>query len=430
MELPRRDRGDELLKPGELTDLRNRLRSAAAHHDLTSVITCAFDHRTRMLPFVYADIRMAPAGVRAIGAAMLDAGFDKTRIVLQQWNRKFRPSHMRLDGRIPDLFMVSSMQIHAAACDELIRDACTIDPAKRPLIVAGGPKVIYEPWDVFSSGPDRPWGADVAVTGEEYVLLSLMETLLAMRATGESLRQTFLRARATGVLDSIPGLTYARTDRREIAEELVDTGVQRLVGDLDELPHATLGYRLLEPPSRKSTLSAQALPANRVRRLTPIGSLVLTFGCKFACNYCPIPAYNQRQHRVKSGARIADEMTKLQEEFGIRHFFGADDNFFNYEERTLDILETLARTKVDNKSHHFRWGTEVTVHDTLKLKEYLPLAQGRHSLAVVGCRRHDGNSGQEGPECRQDQPVVPSDAVQRHLPDADDDAPRRAAADQ
>jgi hypothetical protein len=62
-----------------------------------------------MLPFIYADTRMAPAGVRGIGSAMVDAGFDKTRIVLQQWNRNFRPSQMRVDGRIPDLFMVSSM---------------------------------------------------------------------------------------------------------------------------------------------------------------------------------------------------------------------------------------------------------------------------------------------------------------------------------
>ena len=70
-----------------------------------------------MLPFIYADARMAPAGVRAIGAAMLDCGFNKTRIVLQQWNRNFRPARMRLDGRIPDLFMVSSMQIHSAQCE-------------------------------------------------------------------------------------------------------------------------------------------------------------------------------------------------------------------------------------------------------------------------------------------------------------------------
>src|SRR5438105_14226947 len=108
MELPRRNRGDELLRPGELLALRQRLRKLAPRHDLTIVIACAFDHRTRMLPFIYADTRMVPAGVRAIGSAMVDAGFAKTRIVLQQWNRRFCPSEMRLDGCVPDLFLVST----------------------------------------------------------------------------------------------------------------------------------------------------------------------------------------------------------------------------------------------------------------------------------------------------------------------------------
>src|SRR5437868_13926448 len=131
MELPRRPRGDELLKPGELLNIRRRLRLVAAKHDLASVIACAFDHRTRMLPFIFADTRMAPAGVRAIGSAMVDAGFEKTRIVLQQWNRGFRPSRMLLDGRVPDLFMVSSMGLHSQRCMELIRDARRIDAGRR-----------------------------------------------------------------------------------------------------------------------------------------------------------------------------------------------------------------------------------------------------------------------------------------------------------
>src|SRR5918997_950778 len=104
MELPRRSRGDELLRPGELTDIRRRLRRVAKRHDVVSVIACAFDHRTRMLPFIYADTRMVPAGVRAVGSALADAGFSKTRIVLQQWNKRFRPSTMQLDGRVPDIF--------------------------------------------------------------------------------------------------------------------------------------------------------------------------------------------------------------------------------------------------------------------------------------------------------------------------------------
>jgi hypothetical protein len=137
-----------------------------------------------------------------------------------------------------------------------------------------------------------------------------------------------------------------------------------------------LGYRLLEPPSNAATLSSKALPDNLVRRYSPIGSLVLTFGCKFACQYCPIPAYNQRQHRVKSGDRIAEEITRLQDEFGISFYFGADDNFFNHEQRTVDILEKIAWTKSGKGPRRkFRWGTEVTVHDTLKLQDHLRLAR-------------------------------------------------------
>ena len=377
MELPRRNRGDELLKPGELADLRGRLRTLARRHDLTTVIACAFDHRTRMLPFIYADTRMAPAGVRAIGSAMVDAGFPKTRIVMQQWNRNFRPAQMRLDGRTPDLFMVSSMQMHSAPANALIREACGIDAAHRPLIIGGGPRAIYEPWDFFSADPGDPWAADVVVTGEEFVLLSVLEVLLSIRARGESMRQAFLRARDEGLIDQIPGLVYARTGENGASEELIDTGVQRLVGDLDELPHPVHGFGLLESPSNKPTLAARAMPANQVRRHSRIASLVLTFGCKFGCPYCPIPAYNQRQHRVKSGERIADEMVRIHEEYGIPYFFGADDNFFNHKQRTLAILETLAGTTIQGRAFRksIRWGTEVTVHDTLQMEEDLPLAK-------------------------------------------------------
>ena len=382
MELPRRTRGDELLKPGELTRLRERLRLRSREHDLATVIACAFDHRTRMLPFIFADTRMIPAGVRAVGSALVDAGFDKTRIVLQQWNRNFRPSQMRLDGRIPDVFMVSSMSLHSEVCMDLIRDAHRIDPAQRPLIIAGGPHAVYEPYDLFSADPARPGSADVVVTGEEFVLLSLIEVLLSTRSGGESMRSAFIRARDSRALDAVPGLVYSRSGKSGVPEELVDTGIQRLVGDLDELPHPVLGYRLMEPPGRHATLSTRAMPVDEVQKRSPIGSLVLTFGCKFACPYCPIPAYNQRQYRVKSGERIADEMFRLNQEYGLRFFFGADDNFFNDKARTLDIVEKIARAEFDGVKlrGRARWFTEVTVHDTLLLKDHLPL------IRESGCR--------------------------------------------
>lgn len=370
MELPSRLKGDVLLPTGELTDIRRRLRTIAAKHDLVTVVACAFDPRTRVLPFVFADLRIAPAGVRAIGSAMVDSGFKKTRIVLQHWNRHFRPSQMQLDGRMPDLFLVSSMQVHAASCYELIRDACRIDPANRPLIIAGGPKVVYEPWDVFNIDPLGSVSVDLAITGEEYVLLHTLEVLLSVRVRGESIRSVFLRAREAGMLDDIPGLVYAKGAPGKPAEQLVDTGIQRLVGNLDELASPVLGYRLLERPSRGPTLASHAIPPSEVRRYTPIVSQVMTFGCKFSCPYCPIPAYNQKKHRVKSGRKLAEEMVELHKTYGLKYFFGADDNFFNDREWTMGIVDVLNRTEIAGKrlSRTIRWGTEATVHDTLKMK--------------------------------------------------------------
>lgn len=384
MELPSRDDGDRLLKPGECLDIRRRLRRMTPQHDLTAVVVCAFDWRTRMLPFYYSSTRMAPAGARAIGAALVDAGINRTRVVLQQWNPHVQPSRMALDGRVPDLLLVSSMQIHSAACEAIIRDACRRDPASRPLIVAGGPRAIYEPWTLFSAERDDPWAADVVVTGEEYVLLSLLEVLLTERASGEPLRSAFVRARDRGNLAQVPGLVYAPSDTDGAAGELVDTGIQRLVGDLDELPHPVLGYQLLEPPSRRATLADRPLEARRVRKFSRVGSLVFTLGCRFSCPYCPIPAYNQRQYRTKSPGRIADEMTQLYERYGLRFFFGTDDNFFNDPKRTVPIVETLARAQVRGLPLRRRvhWGTEVTVHDTLGMKEHLSTVRKAGAIAL------------------------------------------------
>lgn len=265
----------------------------------------------------------------------------------------------------------------------LIRDAHRIDEESRPLIIAGGPHAVYQPYDLFAVDPDFPGGADVVVTGEEFVLLSLLEAILTFRRPGESMRSAFARTRDAGALDGIPGLVYPRGDRGNgVPAELIDTGIQRLLGDLDELSHPALGFSILEPPGRGATLAARPVEPRRIAKLSPIASLVLTFGCKFACPYCPIPAYNQRQHRVKSGARIAEEMARLNREYGLRYFFGADDNFFNNKQRTLEIVQTLAEAEFDGKrlSRVARWYTEVTVHDTLLMKDHLKLVR------ESGCR--------------------------------------------
>jgi radical SAM superfamily enzyme YgiQ (UPF0313 family) len=134
------------------------------------------------------------------------------------------------------------------------------------------------------------------------------------------------------------------------------------------------GFGILERPARGARLAAQALPASQVAKHSPIASIVLTFGCRLGCHYCPIPAYNQRQHRLKSGLKIASDFRRLHSEYGLRAFFGADDNFFNNPARSLEIVDELARTRIGGKplAKRIIWATEATIADTLRMKDHLP----------------------------------------------------------
>jgi hypothetical protein len=70
-------------------------------------------------------------------------------------------------------------------------------------------------------------------------------------------------------------------------------------------------------------------------------------------------------------------MYRIYQQYGIRHFFGTDDNFFNNKQRAVEMLQTLASAQFDGfvLRKKARWGTEVTVHDTLAMREHLHLAQ-------------------------------------------------------
>lgn len=371
MELPSRPEHDRFVPPGEFRRLCQSLSRRPEVAEIPALILSAFDHRTRMLPFVLWDRTIVPAGGRAVSAALAAAGFVRQRLINQAWTPNVRPSAARLDSRSPELLLVSSMQIHTEQAYRAIRDAFAMG-ADRPLIIAGGPKGIYQPWDFFGvDGSDA--SADIVCTGEEFVLLELLDRLMECRGRGENLLAAYRRARDAGDLDDIPGLVYDRSDDEN--HELVDTGVQRLVRDFDELPPPTEGYRFLERPHRGRAIDRYPLPLRDVRRYSWVSSILTTRGCKFRCGYCPIPAYNQFSFRTKSPEGLVRDIAGIRRELGIHYFFGTDDNFFNDEKIVEATFEALARAEFhkDDIGRTPRFGTEATEYDVHKQQHLLPL---------------------------------------------------------
>lgn len=383
MELACRACNDVCLPEGAFRQRISALQEITDAHDLAIGILYAFDLRTRMLPFWYADKRMAPCSVRLLGDVLHEAGFRNLRIVLQQWSPKVLPSRMRLKGRPLDILLVSTMQVHTERAYALIRDAHRSGEG-RPLIVAGGPKAVYEPTDFFELGPEPGIGADCVVTGEAFVLLDLLQTILADRRAGETARDAYENARLAGMLAKVPGLVYLSPDASPQRPVAINTGVQRLLGDLDELPMPDAGYRIIERPHRRRTVSAQPCPAERIGKISTIASVVSTQGCRFVCSYCPIPAANQRTWRHKSAERFAAEIKHIYQNFGIRNFFGTDDNFFNNRDTVVKLMSELARTYTGGSplGERIKFYTEATQTDVFRNRDLLPLCRkaGLHGL--------------------------------------------------
>lgn len=376
MDLPRRHADDVFLPDGSLRTVIDDLRQMTDAHDLAIGIVYAFDPRTHMLPYWYADRRMAPCSVRLLGDLLHDAGFRNVRIIIQQWTPNFKPSQARLKDRSLDMLLVSAMQVHAEPSYDLIREAHTMGD-RRPWILAGGPKAIYEPADYFELGPKPGVGADCVSVGEGYVFLDLLRSVLRERKKGEAPRIAFDRLKASRKLDDVPGLVYQPTDYDPNEPRAVHTGVQRLLRDLDEFPMPDAGYRMIEPPHRRTTLSANPCPAKKVGKISMISSVISTHGCKFSCSYCPIPAVNQRTWRHKSPKRLAAEIKHIYENFGIREYFSTDDNFFNNRETVIALMTEMANTTSGGKplKNCIRFYTEATQFDVFKNKDILPLCR-------------------------------------------------------
>src|SRR3989344_418324 len=347
--------------------LKEKEVAGMADSETGFVFYYAFDPRTRVGPFVGPDINMPNCGIRSVAGAVYSTGFKNTRIVLGPWNPNFDFMAARLNGDIPEVFGVGSMQINEADAHKKIEQATALGD-HRPLIIGGGPHANYQAEEYFSRDPSK--SVDVAVRGESYVLLSLLEAILLNKGKTETMLQGFERARREGALQSVPGLMYISDDR----EVLIDTGKQRQVADLDELPREIIGLGLLEQRHDGKGLYPNPVPLDKLRKNgTGIVSIITSHGCNFRCEYCPIPEMHQFTERAKSPERMVSDIKEILEKVGKVSLFGTDDNAFAFSKAYLESLYgVMASATVNGRS--FRdalfYGTEATEHQ-VDLNSYL-----------------------------------------------------------
>ncbi|HKV92093.1 MAG TPA: radical SAM protein [Candidatus Angelobacter sp.] len=198
----------------------------------------------------------------------------------------------------------------------------------RSIVVLGGPQA-----SVVDRATMRafPW-IDVVVRGEaEQSLPEVVEAVAETRS-----------------LAAIPGITFRQ------GGEIVRNPDAPLVLDLDALPFPAF----------------HLFPDVRFCRHFP---LELGRGCPFSCTFCSTNDFFRRRFRLKSPARMIDEMRWVRETYGISSFELVHDMFTVDRKRVVEFCQALIESKEE-----FYWGSSART-DCID-EELIAL------MAKAGCR--------------------------------------------
>lgn len=78
------------------------------------------------------------------------------------------------------------------------------------------------------------------------------------------------------------------------------------------------------------------------------GSIEMSRGCPFNCNFCAIAAFWERSYRQRSNERILEELGILKQQ-GRTHIYLADDNFAMDARKMEGLLEEILKRNLDMK---------------------------------------------------------------------------------
>ncbi|MEK7689744.1 MAG: radical SAM protein [Bdellovibrionota bacterium] len=98
------------------------------------------------------------------------------------------------------------------------------------------------------------------------------------------------------------------------------------------------------------------------------GSIEMTRGCPFACNFCAISSFWDQSYRTKSTERILEEIRLLVKD-GRSHIYLADDNFGMQKRRMTELFERILQEGLD-----VRFFAQIRTDTVVKNPEMIELA--------------------------------------------------------
>ncbi len=172
---------------------------------------------------------------------------------------------------------------------------------------------------IVNSSDSTDHAAQYLAEGADFVMLG----------EGEQTLRELVQALEAGVYDfsDIAGLVY----RLKVNTEIIRTAPRPVLHDLDSLPDPA--WDLVDIEAYRQVW----MQAHGYFSL----NLATTRGCPYKCNWCAKPIYGNR-YNSRSPERVAAEIEHLINQYGVRHFWMADDIFGlkpGWAQRFRDVVQ-------------------------------------------------------------------------------------------
>lgn len=247
----------------------------------------------------------------SISVEIVDFDLDlKKDPSLSEWHRFKDHAIQRLEETRIQFFGISSICSNFPIALLLAKEIRRKWPSSR--IVLGGPQPSAVPEETLKT---CPW-IDVIAIGEGE------ETLLDLARSDWS-KESLKKIPGIGFMD---GNTYTLTARRTLIE------------NLDDLPFPDFSL----------------VPVNEYLAISPGTALIEAGrGCPFLCSFCSTAIMWERNFRVKTPARILEEMRRLSQEYGLKSFGLTHDNFTTSHSYVAEFCGYFAEHNVEG----FKWSS-------------------------------------------------------------------------